>query len=80
MLPFEINLASYSMLLFASSTMSNFSQQGRLFISGLSDREARKLSRARLLLREQSDKVQRGARMPEQCRAGQLVMLYFFTL
>ena len=41
--------------------MSNVSPQGSLFISGLSDREARKLSRdtCRLLLREQSDKVQR---------------------
>ena len=71
MSPFEINLAAICKL----NHEQFFSTGARLFISGLSDREARKLSRARLLLREQSDKVQRGARMPEQRRAGQLVFL-----
>ena len=50
--------------------MSNFSLQGSLFISGLSDGEARKLSRAM----ERSDKLQRGARMPGQRWAGQRVL------
>ena len=59
----------------AQHELEQFFSKGCLFISGLSDREARKLSRARLLLREQSDKVQCGARMPEQRRAGQLVSL-----
>ena len=49
--------------------LSNFSPQGSLFLSGLSDRETRKLSRARGTKR----RTLRGARMPEQRRAGQLV-------
>ena len=48
-----------------------------MFTSGWSDREARKLSGARgAELGERSDKLQRGARMPGQRRAGQLVYIY----
>ena len=49
-------------------------QSFREFISGLSDREARKWS----LPEAQSAKVQRGARMPGQRRAGKLVYIYIY--
>ena len=49
-------------------------QSFREFISGLSDREARKLSGACQSSAEaRSAEVQRGARMPGQRRAGKLV-------
>ena len=45
-----------------------------MFLSGLSDRETRKLSRARGAKR----RTLRGARMPGQRRAGQLVYIYIY--
>ena len=55
-------------------------QSFREFISGLSDREARKLSGeswAEPARGAKRLKVQRGARMPGQRRAGKLVKKYF---
>ena len=56
---------------YASSKKRKFSPLGSMFISGLSDREARKLSGAKGAKRQTS--YQRGARMPGQRRDGKLV-------
>ena len=50
-------------------------QSFREFISGLSDREARKLSGACQRRGAPRAEVQRGARMPGQRRAGKLVVI-----